>query len=78
MEQKKQKGAVKLQLKKQSVSNLSQTEMEHLKGGDGDFTTSWNSCTGWGCCAPKTETITITIALTIVLTGTFYTSGCND
>lgn len=67
----------KLQLKKHAVSNLSKTEMEHLKGGSEEaITTSWGSCTGWTCCNPTTETITISIILSLVLTGTTITCFC--
>jgi natural product precursor len=45
----------KLNLNKQSISNLSKMEMQVIKGGVAAFTTSWVQCTGITCCPPATK-----------------------
>jgi len=57
----------KLQLKKQAVSNLSNSEMNAVRAGNAEaeaLTTSKGSCTGFTCCDP-TRTCTI-IEITII------------
>lgn len=60
----------KLQLKKQAITNLTQTEQNAIRGGDGDeITTSWGKCTGALCCGGNTENCDVTIKiLTIIIT----------
>jgi hypothetical protein len=62
-------GAVKLQLKKHAVSNLSKTEMEHLKGGEAAVTTSIGKCTGVFCCE---DTSWISILTTVLITTSVF------
>jgi hypothetical protein len=59
---------LKLKLNKQSVSNLSKTDMQMIKAGEeAAFTTSVGSCSGFTCCgASQTCTIIQTIIGTIV------------
>jgi len=58
----------KLQLKKQAISNLSNSDLENLKGGLNApaFTTSQGGCTGALCCG-ATQTCTIIEITTIIL-----------
>ncbi|MGG9963926.1 class I lanthipeptide [Ferruginibacter sp. SUN106] len=54
----------KLQLKKQAVSNLSNADLNTIKGGAQEaWTTSIGNCTGFACCG---ETQTCTTALCTV------------
>ncbi|MGG9963932.1 class I lanthipeptide [Ferruginibacter sp. SUN106] len=43
----------KLQLKKQAVSNLTNPQLNNIKGGNEEaWTTSKRACTGFLCCEP--------------------------
>jgi natural product precursor len=53
---KQKQSTKKLKLNKQSISNLSKTEMQVIKGGEAALiTTSWGPCTGFTCCPAATK-----------------------
>ncbi len=56
----------KLELKKKTISVLSERDLQVMEGGEesgGNLTTSFGSCTGFLCCQ-NTSVITWTIELT--------------
>lgn len=59
----------KLQLKKQAISNLTNAELDVLKGGyaNADVSTSYTSCTGRACCGAS-QACGIWITVSILLT----------
>jgi hypothetical protein len=58
---------IKLQLKKQFVSNLTNPEVNKIRGGAEEaWTTSRRVCTGFLCCEPQTDNCPTNLTCTTI------------